>query len=102
MATNAKVISTKLIGVLSLGERMVKVGYVDKTDAWNRPYLSPEIQAKFKATSEKKLSSLKPETDMVALQETPHTSESDNRTHFTAVEMDGNGVVIAKRHFVVE
>ncbi|KAJ5776723.1 uncharacterized protein N7511_001734 [Penicillium nucicola] len=102
MAPNAKVLSTKLISVLSIGARMVKVGYVDKTDAWNRVYLSPEIQEKFKATSAKELSSLKPETDMVALQETPHASESDNRTHFTAVEIDGKGSVIAKRHFAVE
>ncbi|KXG46489.1 uncharacterized protein PGRI_053450 [Penicillium griseofulvum] len=102
MASNAKVISTKVIGILSLGARMAKVGYVDRTDAWNRPYLSLEFQAKFKATSEKKLSSLKPETDMVSLQGTPHASESDNRRHFTAVEMDGNGVVIAKKHLVVE
>ncbi|KKK12848.1 hypothetical protein ARAM_006572 [Aspergillus rambellii] len=102
MASNAKVISTKVIAVLSSGARTVKVGYVDQTDVWKRVYLSPEIQMKFKATSEKHLSSLKAETDMVAFQETPHTSESDNRTHFTAVEIDGKGSVIAKRHFAVE
>lgn len=68
MAPNAKVLSTKLISVLSIGARLVKVGYVDKTDAWNRIYLSSAIQEKFKATSARELPSLKPETDMVALQ----------------------------------
>ena len=68
MASNAKVISTKLIAVLALGARMVKVGYVEQTDAWRRTQLSPEIQQKFKATAEKHLSSLKTDTDMVALQ----------------------------------
>lgn len=33
--------------------------------------------------------------------ETPHESESDNRTHFTAVEINGEGSVVAKRHFPV-
>jgi hypothetical protein len=68
MASNAKVVSTKLIAVLASGARTVKVGYVDQTDTWKRVYLSPAVQQKFQATSEKYLSSLKTETDMVALQ----------------------------------
>lgn len=68
MSSTAKVVSTKVIGVLALGARMVKVGYVDQTDVWRRVYLSTEIQQKFKETTEKHLPSLKPDTDMVALQ----------------------------------
>ncbi|KAK2735652.1 hypothetical protein FQN55_002163 [Onygenales sp. PD_40] len=101
MASNAKVVSTKLFGVLTLGTRTVKVGYVDQTENWKRTHLSPETQQKFKNTTEKLLPSLKVDTDTVALQETPHESESDNRTHFTAVEIDGEGTVVAKRHFPI-
>lgn len=68
MASQAKVISTKLIGLLAIGARLVKVGYVDQTDAWRRVYLSPETQQKFKATTEKHLHTIKPETEEVALQ----------------------------------
>lgn len=60
--------STKIIGVLALGARMVKVGYVDQTDVWRRVHVSAEVHQKFKETAEKQLSSLKPNTDMVALQ----------------------------------
>lgn len=68
MASNAQVLSTQLIAVLALGARSVKVGYVEKTDIWRRVALSPEIQQKFKETTGKHLSSIKDETDMVALQ----------------------------------
>lgn len=47
---------------------MVKFGYVDQTDVWRRVHVSAEIQQKFKETAEKHLSSLKPNTDTVALQ----------------------------------
>lgn len=68
MASNAKVVSTKLIAVLTHGTRTVKVGYVDQTDVWKRTHLSPQIQQKFKETAEKQLPSLKEDTDMLALQ----------------------------------
>ncbi|KAJ5100793.1 hypothetical protein N7456_006845 [Penicillium angulare] len=67
MAPNAKVLSTNLISVLPIGARLVKVGYVDNTDAWNRIYLGPAIQEKFEATFARQLPSLKSDTDMVAL-----------------------------------
>ncbi|EGE01160.1 hypothetical protein TEQG_08568 [Trichophyton equinum CBS 127.97] len=88
MAPNAKVISTKIFAVLSLGARSIKVGYVEQTDIWKRITISPEIQMKFEEIVEKNLSSLREDTEMVALQETPHSSESDNCTHFTAVEIN--------------
>jgi hypothetical protein len=97
---------------------------VDQTDVWKRVYLSPEIQQKFKKTATNYLSSVRGDTDTVALQydvfpdwrllfaengsdiqlyrETPRTSDSDARAHFSAVEIDGQGSVVAKRHFSVE
>nr|KMM70166.1 hypothetical protein CPAG_06478 [Coccidioides posadasii RMSCC 3488] len=102
MAANANVMSTKLIAILTLGTRSVKVGYVDQTDVWKMIALSTAIQQKFKEVTEKNLSTLEEDTDMVALQETPHPSESDDRTHLTAVEINGQGNVSAKRHFSVD
>ncbi|KAE8352418.1 hypothetical protein BDV28DRAFT_157885 [Aspergillus coremiiformis] len=99
MASTVKIVSTKLIAVLAIGARMVKVGYVEETDVWRRIHLSPETQQRFIETTGKYLSSLKAETDMVALQETPHGSDSDDRTHFTAVKINGQGTVVATRHF---
>lgn len=75
---------------------------------------------KFKEVVEKNLSSLREDTEMVALQLVSynrnlfsmltfynigrlHTqSESDNRTHFTAVETNGQRNVSTKRHFPVD
>ncbi|KAI1966582.1 hypothetical protein LOZ58_000070 [Ophidiomyces ophidiicola] len=82
MAANANVVSTKLISILTLGTR--------------------SVEQKLKEAAEKNLSSLKEDTDMPALQETPHLSESENRTHFTAIEINGNGNISAKRHFSVD
>lgn len=68
MAPNAKVISTKIFAILNLGARSIKVGYVEETDIWKRITISPAIQMKFKEVVEKNLSSLREDTEMVALQ----------------------------------
>ncbi|KAJ9150521.1 hypothetical protein NKR19_g5228 [Coniochaeta hoffmannii] len=99
--STAKVLSTRATAVITQGSRVVQVGYVDRTDQWKRVHLNEEVQRKFKDATEQNLSSLRSDTEVVALQETPHKSERDNRTHFTAVELDGSGKVTAKRHFPV-
>ncbi|KAI1865298.1 uncharacterized protein JN550_008346 [Neoarthrinium moseri] len=100
--SNAKVLSTKLVTTITKDSRVVQIGFVDKTDIWNRTVLSAEVQQKFTKVAEGYIDTLRPDTNTVALQETPHKSESDNRTHFTAVELDGSGKVTAKRHFTVD
>ncbi|CAG8957118.1 hypothetical protein HYFRA_00009319 [Hymenoscyphus fraxineus] len=98
----ARVVSTKQTSSITNGMRTVGVGYVDRTDQWSRSFLSSGVEAAFKAVAEKNIDSYRPDTTAVALQETPHTSSRDNRTHFTAVEVNKDGKVVAKRHFSVE
>ncbi|EPE02257.1 hypothetical protein F503_08569 [Ophiostoma piceae UAMH 11346] len=100
--SGAKVLSTKVITTLVKGSRSVQVGYVDSTDRWKRPFLSDTVRDKFTETTEGYIDTLRPDTKMVALQETPHQSAADNRTHFTAVELNGAGKVTSKRHFAVK
>ncbi|KAK2005317.1 hypothetical protein LZ32DRAFT_597317, partial [Colletotrichum eremochloae] len=100
--SNAKVLSTKIVTQISKGDRVVQVGFVEKTDIWHRKFLNNEVQVKFANAAEGYIDTFKSDTKAVALQETPHKSQSDNRTHFTAVELDGTGKVTAKRHFVVD
>ncbi|KZF25496.1 hypothetical protein L228DRAFT_265965 [Xylona heveae TC161] len=102
MPSKAKVLSTKLIAIITKGKRTVKVGYVDKTEAWKRNYLSPDMQKMFKETAEQHLLTLRGDTDMIALRETPHTSKSDQRSHITAVELNIQGEVTETHHFPVE
>lgn len=68
MSTPAKVISTKLIASVTSGTRRVNVAYVDKTDAWTRVFLGLEMQKHFLETTETYLSTLRQDTDIVALQ----------------------------------
>lgn len=63
-----KILSTKLIGIVTLGKRTVKIGYVDRTDAWYRLRFSAKAQSIFKAAVEKDLNVLDERTEMIALQ----------------------------------
>ncbi|KAK4170887.1 hypothetical protein QBC36DRAFT_225748 [Triangularia setosa] len=96
--TTAKVVST-----ITKGARTVKSGFVDQsTKGWRRIQLDSGIQAKFDKEVEARIDTFRKETTVVALQETPHKSKADNRTHFTALEMDGKGKVTATHHFAVK
>ena len=66
--SNAKVISTKILGQVTKGSRTIQVGFVDKTDIWTRPFLSENIQQHFKQVTEGNIDSLRPDTAVVALQ----------------------------------
>ncbi|KAI0402010.1 hypothetical protein F4802DRAFT_578101 [Xylaria palmicola] len=100
--SNAKVLSNKLIGSITQGSRTVQVGYVDRTDFWVRSQIHSGALRDFKKIAVRYIDTLRSDTQMVSLQETPHTSISDNRTHFTAVEINQDGEVTAKRHFYVD
>ncbi|KAK0125549.1 hypothetical protein ONS95_000443 [Cadophora gregata] len=97
----AKVLKTKLTSTISDGIRTVGVGYVEKTDIWTRSFIDSGVQKQFAAAAQQHMDSFRTDTTAVALQETPHKSNSDNRTHFTAVELNAAGKVVGKRHFSV-
>ncbi|KAK3904459.1 hypothetical protein C8A05DRAFT_42450 [Staphylotrichum tortipilum] len=70
----------------------VTVAYVQETDAWRRTFLSSKAAAEFTAAVEKEAKSgaLGPDVTTVALMRTPHESDKDARTHWTAFAVKNN------------
>lgn len=66
--SNAQVLSTKFVTTIAKGSRVVQVGFVDKTDIWNRTFLSNEVQQKFTKVAEGYIDTLRPDTNIVAFQ----------------------------------
>jgi len=64
----AKVLSTHTTATITLGKRVVQVGFVNRTDQWERVHLSEEVQRKFKEVAEQNMPSLRADTEVVALQ----------------------------------
>ena len=66
--SNAKVLSTKFVTTIAKGSRVVQVGFVDKTDIWDRTFLSNEVEQKFTEVAEGYIDTLRSDSNMVALQ----------------------------------
>ncbi|WPH03101.1 Hypothetical protein R9X50_00597600 [Acrodontium crateriforme] len=66
----------------------IDVGYVSKTDVWERLLLAESIKNDFASVVEKYKDTFKPETVEVVMKEIEHESPSDQRTHFSALELD--------------
>ncbi|KAK4244386.1 hypothetical protein C7999DRAFT_17365, partial [Corynascus novoguineensis] len=73
----------------------VTVGYVTKTSLWQRIILSQDVEDQFVPAVQEKADAgnLSKDVKSVALILTPHASEADSRTHFTAFEMQEDGDV---------
>ncbi|KAF2786044.1 hypothetical protein K505DRAFT_368562 [Melanomma pulvis-pyrius CBS 109.77] len=67
-----------------------------------QPSGSPSAQLKntFSEVVEQNMSSFSARTAKVAMKESEHQSNVDNRMHYTAYELDSNGNVIQTRHIV--
>ena len=60
--------SCKLIRSMTASNgKSIAVAYVDKTDAWQRTFLTQDTQSQFAAVAEKYKNTLKPETVKVAI-----------------------------------
>ncbi|KAJ5216912.1 hypothetical protein N7468_009920 [Penicillium chermesinum] len=77
--------------------KQVALGYVKKTNAWERPFLPKITQDMFVDVAEKYKDTLKPETVEVAMKESD--SPNDAAQHWSTLEIDKDENVIAVKHY---
>ncbi|KAM3423831.1 hypothetical protein BST61_g1230 [Cercospora zeina] len=80
--------------------RQIAIGYASETEAWRRIQLADAVKERFATAMEKLKDTFRADTVEVVLKEPEHTSPSDNRTHYSVLELNGKKEVIASRHVV--
>ncbi|KAL9097945.1 MAG: hypothetical protein Q9163_006297 [Psora crenata] len=101
---SARYVSSQFIKNIQKGTKRISVESVDQTTAWKRPtgYPSANTKEVFSNVVDKNSDSFRPETVKVAMKESQHQSDIDNRTHYTAYELDKDDKVIGTKHIVDE
>ncbi|KAM5442656.1 hypothetical protein MferCBS31731_002535 [Microsporum ferrugineum] len=98
----ARYVSSRTIKHISNGTRAMIVEYVDRTTSWYRPEFAPadSVKTDFVNVVQENLHTFNPQTARVAMKESEHTSDADQRKHYTAFELDKNGTVLGVKHLV--
>ncbi|KAE8162679.1 hypothetical protein BDV40DRAFT_264847 [Aspergillus tamarii] len=92
--------ASKLIRTMTTSKgKEVAIAYVNKTDAWERPFLPQNTQDMFAEVAEKYKDTLQAETVKVAMKEPEHPSPNDAAQHWSALEIDKDENVVASKHY---
>ncbi|KAI1163242.1 hypothetical protein F5B18DRAFT_322741 [Nemania serpens] len=91
--------ATSFIKTISRDGWTIALKYATKTDAWNRSYLSPDVEDKFVKGVENKAYIPSNVTEII-MAETDHESPADKRTHFTAQAKNDKGEHVETMHIL--
>ncbi|KAL2187822.1 hypothetical protein L209DRAFT_764653 [Thermothelomyces heterothallicus CBS 203.75] len=99
-----RILSRKTLGsVLTPSSRLVNISVATQTEAFTRPeFIADKMKDALEAAVIANENILPPNTAEVCSREGDHTSESDSRSHITAVCFDAKGEHIKTVHLVTQ